>query len=196
MESTLRAKLKGSTQAAHTQIESNPVLAKLTRPGLSVSDYRAILRSYYGFFVALENQFLRDGASRLIVDFSQRLRAPRLAHDLKGLGMSDADIKASPRAALLPSTASSSALLGVMYVMEGSTLGGMIIAKGLQAYDFFTPETGSFFLADPQATSLRWKSFIEVLENTPGLDEAAVVSSASQTFRSLDAWMSGALVRN
>lgn len=176
--------------AAHTKIESNPTLAKLTSESLSEAEYRSILEGYYGFFSALENQFLKSDVHHLIPAFNDRLRTARLKADLLSLGLTESEITALPRCEALPSLNSESEFLGVLYVTEGSTLGGMLIAKHLRSLPFFKTEFASFLTDDPQAVSARWKSFIEFLESrSHQLDKAATLKAASETFQRLDRWM-------
>lgn len=189
MES-LRAKLKAATMDSHTKIEANPTLAKLTSRDLTESDYRSILEGYYGFFDALESEFAASAAHSQVPHFHERLRSARLKSDLQSLGLSDSQIANLPRCTRLPSVKSESEFLGTMYVTEGSTLGGMLIAKHLQTMPFFSPDRGSFFVSNPQEVSSRWKAFIDHLEaRSPSLDEAATLSAATATFTKLDEWM-------
>jgi heme oxygenase (biliverdin-IX-beta and delta-forming) len=187
----LRTKLKNSTQAAHTKIESNPVLAKLLSPSIDEKTYRAILLRYFGFFSNIESQLVDSGGDAAIPNLRERFRAPRLRNDLLALGLSEQEINSAPRASEIPRTSTKSEVLGVMYVLEGSTLGGMLIAKHLRSFPFFGETTGSFFLTDPQALSQRWKAFLELLETSSDLDEASAVEAASSTFTLLDRWMEG-----
>ncbi|RYZ72265.1 MAG: hypothetical protein EOP05_11200 [Proteobacteria bacterium] len=189
--STLRSKLKEATMASHTEIESNPTLAKLTSPSLTESDYKFILSRYFGFFSPLEAQLRERGAANLVPDFEMRVRAPRLFKDLRALGLSETDIAGLQTCNALPSVESDSKKMGVMYVTEGSTLGGMLIAKHLRTMPFFNEENGHFFTENPQSVSARWKAFIEKLESSAGsLNEAETLKSATETFDKLDAWMS------
>lgn len=187
---SLRNKLKSATMASPTKIEANPVLAKLTSQSLTPLEYKTILERYYGFFRPLEEKFVLNANHATIPSFDQRLRTQRLKSDLHALGASDAEIDALPVCDRLPALDNESELLGVLYVMEGSNLGGMLISKHLKTLPFFSAESGTFFGDDPQAVSARWKSFIEHLESrSTSLDEAATLNSASETFQKLDQWM-------
>lgn len=187
----LRTKLKNSTQDAHTKIESNPVLAKLLSPSIDKETYRSILLRYFGFFSSIESQLVRSGGDAVIPDLRERFRAPRLRNDLLALGLTQQEIDSAPRATEIPTTSTKSEVLGVMYVLEGSTLGGMLIAKHLRSFPYFGESTGSFFLTDPQALSQRWKAFLDLLETSSDIDEASAVEAASLTFTLLDRWMEG-----
>lgn len=176
--------------ASHTKIEANPTLAKLTGNSLAESDYKSILARYYGFFSVLESDLRSQGAEKLVPDFSARVRTPRLMADLKSLGLSDSDVAALPKCSDLPSVDSNSKMMGVMYVTEGSTLGGMLIAKHLRTLPFFNETNGHFFTEEAPVVSARWKAFIEKLETASAdLNEDETLAAASETFRKLDAWM-------
>lgn len=54
--------------------------------------------------------------------------------------------------------------LGAMYVIEGSTLGGNVIAKQLSKTEGFDEVTFNFFGCYQENTGLMWKNFKEVLD--------------------------------
>lgn len=188
---TLRSKLKLATSQAHTDIESNPVLARLTSSDLTREQYTGILLRYFGFFDPLEDRLQETHVKQIVPDFSSRLRANRIASDLLSLGLSDVELREAPRCENLPDVSSLSRAMGVLYVIEGSRLGGMLIAKHLKQLDFYNEDAASFFTEDPQAVSARWKSFIEILETRTDFDESQVVAAAKETFEKLDRWMAG-----
>ena len=76
-------------------------------------------------------------------------------------------------------------MLGSMYVVEGSTLGGQFIARELEQRLGLTGGFGySYFLGYREATGSRWKEFgkqAEVLaESVP--DQSEIVEGAIKTF--------------
>ena len=54
--------------------------------------------------------------------------------------------------------------LGAMYVIEGSTLGGNVIAKQLSKIEGFEEVTFNFFGCYQENTGPMWKNFKEVLD--------------------------------
>jgi heme oxygenase len=193
--SPLHQSLKDSTRGAHDQIERNAVLKRLLADDLTKAEYTAILARYLGFFHPLEEKLARQAElKQKVSDFESRTKTRKLEHDLAALGLSNEKIAELPRAATVPDAASFASAMGVLYVCEGSNLGGRLIAKHLSKFDFFTNETSSFFEIDPQVVGSRWKSFLDLLSGLP--QDSSFISeasgAASSTFSTLDTWMAGA----
>ena len=80
-------------------------------------------------------------------------------------------------------------LLGVMYVLEGSTLGGQVITRQLAQAGI---PLRAYFTGYGARTGPRWKTFCQLLtEAAPaGPDQDEIVASAALTFQRLDQWIS------
>jgi heme oxygenase len=77
-------------------------------------------------------------------------------------------------------------LIGMLYVIEGSTLGGQLISKHLVNYQGITSETGGcFFGGYGENTTALWTDFIRFSADIDGDDAQcqAAKNSACQTFR-------------
>ena len=112
--------------------------------------YIAFLQAQAAAFLPVEDAIDRSGSSRLVADWAERRRSDTLRSDLAGLGA------AVPAFAPLPAFASSAALLGAIYVLEGSRLGGRMLARTVpEAF----PQT---FLA--AGNPALWRSLLAVLE--------------------------------
>ena len=93
----------------------------------------------------------------------------------------------------LPRLDSVAEVLGCLYVIEGASLGGQIIAKHLKANLGLTPETGaSFFSGYGASTGDYWLAFKTLLtEVATTLDQDdQIVRSAKSTFQTLGDWLS------
>lgn len=183
----LRALLRESTAPAHTEIEKNRRLSLLTSSALDKESYRDVLARYYGFFRPIENALSESPFANVVPNLHERFKSAELTQDLLGLGLTAQDIEALPFATQLPPVQTRAQILGVMYVLEGSALGGMMIARGLTAHPWWGG--GSFFHSDGAAVSSRWKSYLAALETVPESEWPEVVSSALATFKALDHWM-------
>lgn len=77
-------------------------------------------------------------------------------------------------------------LVGALYVIEGSTLGGQLISRSLNQHLGLTLNTGArFFYGYGEQTALMWQSFIDFADCISG-DETqcqAAEQSAWQTFQ-------------
>ena len=175
---SLRQQLKTATQPYHDQTE------QLSSPSaeFSLDDYRTFLRTGWLFHSSLESSltdFLPDWL-KADLRWSHRLKAPRLAQDLRELAV---DLAALPPLPFPVRTVPEA--LGALYVAEGSTLGGIMMKKMWQDHPVIGQRSSFRFLGcyDPE-TGTYWKSFIAVLEaNVSGsADEATTVAAAQTTF--------------
>jgi heme oxygenase len=115
-----------------------------------------------------------------------------LEADLATLGASQASIVNLPQCGWLRRPANRAELMGAMYVVEGSTLGGLHLARALAP--LFAPETRDgrrFFLGYGERHAAMWRAFIGELEQcaTTPASEDAIIESALQTFSVFETWM-------
>ncbi len=121
----LRA-LRDATSARHREVERLlPAFDALTPAG-----YAAHLAALAGFHLPLEDRLFaaHDWVALGLPDAASRPRAALLEADLRGLGL---DPSALPRCATLPDLTALPRALGAMYVLEGSRLGGQVLARQL-----------------------------------------------------------------
>jgi heme oxygenase len=121
--------LRQQSRAAHDELESCAIMSRLMSPAPSQSDYVALLSALYAWlpsFCATLDASLGPYAHPLIspLDLVDWLRA-----DLEELAVGSSVTQASlPNEALHNPAVS----LGAWYVLEGSVLGGAVIARHLQ----------------------------------------------------------------
>ncbi|WP_230530461.1 biliverdin-producing heme oxygenase [Microvirga roseola] len=183
---TLLERLKIETRAAHDRIE---VAMDLDRRTASRDSYRDLLIRFYGFHAAWEEAAALRAPDRAF--FGSRRKAGLLAKDLKALGMKSEEIIGLPRCHPLMPLPAPAATLGSMYVVEGSTLGGAIIARDVERRLGLTPETGcAYFRSYGRETALMWKSFGAGLlaASSPEVDDL-VVEAAKRTFDVMHDWI-------
>lgn len=133
---------------------------------LTPGKYAQVLQAFSAVVPALEARLAALPIPDTF-DLPSRFRREALLADLEALGV-----------APLPALRSWDDLtpaqgLGALYVLEGSRLGGAIIARELRALNL-TPEHGAaYFAPDPQLSG-RWKAFCVALEaQVAGEQEAA-----------------------
>jgi heme oxygenase len=183
---TLLDRLKTETRPAHDRIEA---AMDLDRHLATLAAYRSLLARLHGFHAPFEKEAgaaLDDEAF-----FGTRRKAGLLARDLASLGLSEAEIHALPRCRSLPPMRSPAEAYGAIYVVEGSTLGGAIIARQVEAALGFTSETGcAYFRAYGSALGPRWKAFQARLlaVSSPARDDL-IVASAARTFSAMQDWL-------
>jgi heme oxygenase len=138
------------------------------------------LTKMYGFLVPYEAQ-LRQQDLGTEWEVSTRQRAHLI---LKDLQLPAGQLPVCPD---MPPLGTWPQLLGAMYVLEGSTLGGQVISRQLAKANI---PLRSYFSGYGERTGPLWKVFCQLLsqEATPD-NQAAIVQSASLTFQKLDAWL-------
>lgn len=191
IECTLVEKLRRYTREAHESMERRVDLPARLK---SINAYRGLLERFYGFFRPLENGLRwTPGIFDVIPDLEHRLRGDLLARDLAHVGLLGTDIQNLPRCRELPPMKTPASALGCLYVLEGSTLGGRIIAKQVRALGPRAYEACVFFLSNGDDVGARWKQFGVMAETFAAshpdrTDE--ICHAARQTFACLERWLS------
>ena len=186
---TLLERLRIETRPAHDRIEKAVDFQRRTS---SPEVYRKLLCRFYGFHRAWEEE-----AAPLAPDhgfFQRRCKASLLARDLHALGMTPQEIIHLPRCCPLMPLPAPAAVLGGMYVIEGSTLGGAIIAREVERRLGLTAETGcAYFRSYGRDTARMWKSFGAALlaASSPDTDDL-IVATAGRTFDVMHDWLNEA----
>jgi len=188
---SLLAALKQGTREEHVAIERQ---LRLMVPGVTLDDYRDYLSRMLGYCEPLEAALAAlDALPDEVPDFERRRKAGAAARDLCDLGAVAADVAALPRCADLPPLGSVARGLGCLYVLEGSTLGGQIIARHLELRLGVGPQRGGSFVRSygPDVGPM-WRAFGVGLEayaaRAPDLRDA-VVAAARDTFVTLGRWL-------
>jgi heme oxygenase len=162
---TLRSPLRALTGAQHAEVDD-----LYSRFDLSVtSGYRAFLRAQSAAHVAIERALDRAGAARVVDDWGARRRAGLILQDLADLG------EDAPALMSSPVFRSETEVLGGIYVVEGSRLGGAVLSTRLP------PQAPSRFLR-ARAPAGAWRRLLILLdarlENSTDRHTAAVAARA------------------
>jgi heme oxygenase (biliverdin-IX-beta and delta-forming) len=189
----LRDQLRLHTQAQHERIE---VTLNLPASVRNHDDYARLLGAFYGFYVPLETALLPHEAalSGVGVKLSGRRKAHKVRADLESLRVSgDAidELALCPSPPMLPTWRHA---LGSLYVMEGATLGGQVIARHLRRHlDLQAVRHLRFFSGYGARTGTMWRAFVAALNalNLAAEDTADVLQGARETFEALERWMAG-----
>lgn len=185
--------LKNQTRPQHDSVEGNPFGKAMMAGTMSIEQYKEFLQKFYGFHLPLEQALSAFEWSRLGIAFDERRKITLLEQDLRALGMTDVEIALLPSAEDLPPMNSLEAAVGVMYVMEGSTLGGQIQARQVQKMFGFTAENGAAYFSSYGANvGVMWKGYCEAIvsaANDNEANESVIISSAKETFAALERWL-------
>ena len=154
-----------------------------------------MLARLFGFYEPFE-VLARQAASTVgaEIDLEARARTPSLLADLESLGLDQGAIARLPRWIPPGSFSNQGSVIGALYVLEGSTLGGIQIARALK--ERVGDETGAgrrFFLGRGDRQSAMWRDFVERLEALSERPEQAVfaILAAVSTFEEFETWMAG-----
>jgi len=153
---------------------------------VELARYSRILQGFDAFLSQWEPRLAAALPQRLLPWFAGRSRAPLARKDLQALGAQRLDGTAA-----MPDLPDLAAALGSLYVIEGSALGGQVIARGLASRHAIGPETGgAYFWGWGAETGARWREFRALLESELADDAAAgarACDAAVQTFEALTA---------
>lgn len=182
-------RLREETAESHQKLEHNPLSKAILTPSVSVQDYQTYLAALFGVTIACEDQVF-PAISHIITDLAERYKSSLIIDDLLATGFTEAEIDALPVYRFEFSSVAEA--LGIMYVLEGSTLGGRILYKHIHEVLGLTSENGaSYFWGYGTQTGNLWKSFISSL--TQFVDEHderdGVIGSAKKTFTIIDNWL-------
>lgn len=166
-----RFDLRAATSDAHERLDARFSTFDLSHP----VDYGAFLRAQAGAFFAVEDALDDAGVESVIADWPERRRSAALRADLTALNLPE------PAPVAVPALTSEAAVLGALYVLEGSRLGGAVLLRQVPGT---LPKT--FLTAGNPAA---WRAFVTVLDqrlsSQADLDEAAkAASDVFETFAS------------
>ncbi|MDU0371911.1 biliverdin-producing heme oxygenase [Hymenobacter endophyticus] len=174
-------RLRQEARPSHDALEANEFNQALTAGTISEAATARFLAKLYGFVVPFEEQ-LRAHSHWFGPEWEleRRFRSPLLRQDLPAAN-------SLPLAPNLPPLHTRAQLLGALYVLEGSTLGGQVIARQLAKNGI---PTRAYFSGHAEQTGPLWKSFVQLLAAAATPETAdEIIASASLTFQRLHQWI-------
>jgi heme oxygenase len=169
--------LKESTKVQHDHLEKG---LNLLREDLSLDEYTGLLKRFYGLYKILE--------PKLYLPLN-RQKISHLEDDLIFFNES-LDVETCSK---LPPLETESHRMGVRYVLEGSTLGGLVLTKHFKEKFNLSSEKGlSFFSGYGKDTLSMWRSFqdeLVIFSQSIAYQKEHVISAAQATFLTFDQWL-------
>lgn len=164
--------LRDDTRDAHDAVDA-------VYGGFDLADrrsYAAFLSAHAAIVLPLETMLDDAGIATLVDDWPDRRRAPAIAADLTALS------RPLPPPLACPPVAGDAGLLGALYVLEGSRLGGRMLARQV-ASDF--PRE----YLDPDQPTGHWSKLLVRLEELLYTDHRVTeaIVSARAVFASFEA---------
>ena len=161
-EKTFLEHLRSKTAPMHKALEEVPVSKHIMSPDLNPERYKAYLQKVHCLHRDIE-QTVFPIVSEFIEDVNARIKTPAIEKDLHNMGTSAENCEVS----LTDSKFSQSPAfcMGMMYVSEGSTLGGMYIVKNVSAtLGDKASNAVNFLTVYGSTTGSKWKQFLADLE--------------------------------
>lgn len=150
--------LRTNTSASHTRLELLPISQSIISPQLTGFQYASYLALMRDIVHDVETAVF-PVVSGFIADVDQRRKLSSIQADLDEIGF-DRPLQTTP----LRKEFSVPFALGVLYVVEGSSLGGRVILKNVEAVLGFDSTRGAqYFSGYGATTGSHWKKFIEML---------------------------------
>lgn len=153
--------IKENTRQFHDAVESKFESQKIFDKSYTLNNYRQILWFNYLFHLNFEDKVFEkiDDHTAREIQLEERRKLYLLELDLKSLDMESAE----PNHEF--SVASEAEAFGILYVMEGSSLGGNVIKKHLLQNPEFSGLDFHYFGCYGEKTGELWNNFKEILNN-------------------------------
>jgi heme oxygenase (biliverdin-IX-beta and delta-forming) len=151
----------------------------------TLADYTAILRMFYGFFAPVQEAISQFVLKEQLPDIAARRHARLILSDLENCGSQEVPLICTQ----LPAIDNTASAFGALYVLEGSTLGGRMIARMLNqnATVPLRTEQLRFFQGYGEQTGPMWVRFIASLNQQTDIN--TLTASAQDTFICLANWI-------
>lgn len=176
--------LKESTENIHREAEK--IMVRWLKRIKSREDYVVFLNWLYGYYAPVEDRIRAQLSDANFPDIDRRSRADYLLRDMEDAGIPLPPPEHCPE---LPVIDSFGKALGALYVLEGSTLGGRIIATML-IRQLDADKGISWFSSYGNETEGMWQSFRDFLDiNGTPLVSADALEAANATFLTFKNWI-------
>lgn len=152
--------LKQNTAEYHDAAEKLFNSERIFNKTFTLEDYKKIIHANYTMLLHAEEQIFKSLSDQFgeSLQLNQRKKLPLIEKDVERLNL---EHQAVSHALEIKNEHEA---LGMMYVIEGSTLGGNVIAKQLSKTEGFDAVTFNFFGCYQDNTGSMWKNFKEVLD--------------------------------
>ena len=184
-------RLRSVTGAAHARLEAE---LDLLGRGLDPDRYRRLLERFLGFHRIVEPRLDAWHRAADLLDWPDRRKTALLVADLGDLGVGPGRLAALPDCPDVPEITSTADALGILYVVEGATLGGRVIAEHLRG-GCVPVRALRFFGSYGEDVGRRWNGWRTTTRGWVGEDGVradGVVAAAAETFAVLGRWLAPA----
>lgn len=180
---SVMAELRAATTSIHDELDSDPRMRDYFQSRSGVVE---LLTRWYGFLYPYQKS-LETRPSQLGGFARSRSKTHLLLADLTVHGVPTDDI---PLCLSIPPLRNDAETLGAMYVTEGATLGGRVIARQLERQLGLSGNQGySFFSGYGDNTGAMWRQFSSTVEEACSPCPEVAVGAAIRTFTSIRDWL-------
>jgi len=188
-DSMILERLKTETRPYHDRIEEVGFSNQIMSGQLTLDEYKMLVINNYRMHKLVEGKMAQMPEVTALegLDFESRKKTALLAKDLTDLGLNPDDYTTEGMNIDLSDFHKA---MGVYYVLEGSTLGGSVIARKLATNPNLANEgltDFNFYGCYGDMVGPRWKAFQQVLLNvaTDTAAEDKMVAGASAAFETM-----------
>lgn len=179
LQSNFLERLKSDTASAHKNLEALPLSTAIVSENLTLNDYAKYLKVMHAIMNDAESKLFPIVQS-VIPDIDNRKKAHHIKHDLQQIGHIPSDYTS-----VFSKSYSLPFALGIVYVLEGSTLGGRFIIQNIQKTLHLSPSNGAqYFYGYGQHTGSMWKAFLSNLSDhtKESGNQQAIIDGATYAF--------------
>lgn len=179
-----------ATNGTHKSVEQ---LTPFFRPDFDRPAYLRWLHLMHGFYRRVDALVVQAGFTSL-TGWHYVPRCELIMNDLAVLGDTPPSEAADPGGVLDPMQVLKSVgeLAGLLYVVEGSALGGKVLLKVLERSVGVRATSGaSFFAPHGEMPQVHWGDYVQLLARLSGdkVTENEIVKGAVTTFKAFQAWI-------
>lgn len=178
---TIREDLKLYTKIFHESVEQSEGAKMLLSNELTIELYGQLLLRHYIFLRPIEEELQKMDWQNYDLNIKNHLRLPRLTRDLIHLNNSNILLTKIPNYPFLPRMNNNAQALGVLYVMEGSMMGGKFITKHIEK--MFNEQHTSitqYFRGFDEQSMLTWSELCQCLDYAVHFDKNPINNTKEQ----------------
>jgi heme oxygenase len=188
-----RFMLRRATRIEHKALDAHPAFAALMEGTLSVDGYRSLMALFHGFYQR-HDPLLERACSLHALDrmgFVYASRSVLLRSDLAALDGGPSGPR-TDKSAALPPIGSAGTLGGVLYVIEGSMLGGTVLCRAVEALLSQKGAEGcGYWRWCRDASAARWAMTCAMIERLAATEtaRAEMIAGAQAAFATFAGWL-------
>ena len=190
---TFMTQLRDAIMPLHDEAEKRGPLREIPEKTITLENYKNVLGRLYGFVSASE-----EVISPLLVSYSvdlewpKRKRMEHLQKDLMFFGVETSAIESIPKCQEVSAIQTIPHALGILYLFEGSRLGGLVLSKALREHFGLENYQGyAYFASNGAEVANLWLTFKGVIEGFVSSNGCGseIITSAIGGFELLNQWI-------